>query len=114
MKKTIVLLALKLTAAAQLLKSEAAATTRLEQHPVFTAQFILNQLGYDSGHVDGAYGPRTAAENAEFYEQTDYKDDDLDHFKMIDLTALVEVSDGESIRTTPFYGAEHENSNAIY
>ena len=45
MKKTVVLFALTLTAAAQLLKSEAAATTRLEQHPVFTAQFILNQLG---------------------------------------------------------------------
>ena len=54
MKKTVVLFAVTLTAAAQLLKSEAAATTRLEQHPVFTTQFILNQLGYDAGHVDGA------------------------------------------------------------
>ena len=114
MKKTFVLFAVTLTAAAQLLKSEAAATTRLEQHPVFTAQFILNQLGYDAGHVDGAYGPRTAAAIAEFYEQTDYKDDDPDHFNVTDLTALIEVSDGESIRTTPFSGAEHENSNAEY
>ena len=114
MKKTFVLFAVTLTAAAQLLKSEAAATTRLEQHPVFTAQFILNQLGYDAGHVDGAYGPRTAAAIAEFYEQTDYKDDDPDHFNVTDLTAPVEVSDGESIRTTPFSGAEHENSNAEY
>lgn len=114
MKKTVVLFAVTLTAAAQLLKSEAAATTRLEQHPVFTTQFILNQLEYDAGHVDGAYGPRTAAAIAEFYEQTDYEDDDPDQIDVTDLTALVEAADGESIRTTPFSGAEHENSNAEY
>ncbi len=114
MKKLVIFCAATLTAASQTLNAQDVETTRFEPHPIFTAQFILNQLGYDAGRVDGDYGPRTAAALSEFYEQTDYQDRDPTVADTSDLLALVGAARDAGLRTAPLSGVEHENSNAEF
>ncbi|MEJ6610536.1 MAG: FG-GAP-like repeat-containing protein [Paracoccaceae bacterium] len=114
MQKLLFFGALTLTAASQLLNAQEVEITRFEQHPIFTAQFILNQLGYDAGQVDGDYGPRTVAAIYAFYEQTDYEDHDPDVVDVSDLLTLIGAAEDEGLRTAPFSGAQHENSNTEF
>ncbi|WP_438957167.1 peptidoglycan-binding domain-containing protein, partial [Cognatiyoonia sp.] len=93
MQKFFIFCAVALTATSHAVDAQQAETTGFEQHPVFTAQFILNQLGYDAGRVDGDYGPRTAAAISEFYQETNLDDDDPNVVDTSDLLALIYVAE---------------------
>lgn len=111
MQKFVIFCAVALTAASQALNAQQTETASFEQHPIFTAQFILNQLGYDAGRVDGDYGPRTAAAISEFYQETNLDDNDPTVVDTSDLLALISVAEEAGLRTAPFSGFEHEDSN---
>ena len=110
MQRFVISCAIALTAASQAVNAQQAETTGFEQHPIFTAQFILNQLGYDAGRVDGDYGPRTAAAISEFYQETEYEDRDPDQLDLFDLRILLQVAEDLSLRLTPASGSELENT----
>ena len=110
MQKLVISCAIALTAASQAVNAQQAETTGFEQHPIFTAQFILNQLGYDAGRVDGDYGPRTAAAISEFYRETEYEDRDPNQLDLFDLRILLQVAEDLSLRLTPASGSELENT----
>lgn len=110
MQKFAIFCAAALTTVSQAVNAQQAETSNFEQHPIFTAQFILNQLGYDAGRVDGDYGPRTAAAISEFYQQTNLDDDDHAVVDNSDLLSLINVAEEAGLRTAPFSGFEHENS----
>jgi hypothetical protein len=93
--------ALELTAISQVVSGQERVIKRLEQHPVFTAQFVLNQLSYDAGRVDVDYGPRTAAAISAFYEQTKYEDPDPDQIGLFDLGFLVKETNDTNVFLTP-------------
>ena len=101
MQKFVIFCALALTAISQVVNAQERVIKRLEQHPVFTAQFVLNQLGYDAGRVDGDYGPRTAAAISAFYEQTEYEDPDPEQIDLSDLRFLVKESNDTNVLLIP-------------
>lgn len=110
MQKFVILCALSLTWISQVVNAQERVIKRLEQHPVFTAQFVLNQLGYDAGLVDGDYGPRTAAAISAFYEQTEYEDPDPEQIDLFDLRFLVKEANDANLPLIPLSGAELENT----
>jgi len=114
MQKFVIFCAVAFMASSQTLDAQQEEAADFEQHPIFTAQFILNQLGYDAGRVDGAYGPRTAAAISEFYQQTNLDDDDPSVVDTFDLLALISVAEDAGLRTFPFSGFENENSNSEF
>ena len=69
MQNSIICCTLVLAAALQAAHAQETKTTDFEKHPIFTIQFILNQLGYDAGRVDGDYGPRTQPHFLTFMHQ---------------------------------------------
>ena len=101
MQKFVIFCALALTAISQVVNAQERVIKRLEQHPVFTAQFVLNQLGYDAGRVDGDYGPRTATAISAYYEQTEYEDPDPDQIDLFNLRFLVKEANDTNVLLTP-------------
>ena len=83
-------------------------------HPVFTAQFILNQIGFNVGVVDGLVGPKTEYAIREFYDAFDLIDTDTGKLDEFDLFNLIAIAEKAGLRIAPFNGVVLENSNLEY
>ena len=60
---------------------------------VSSAQRILNQLGYNAGPIDGAYGKKTRSALEIFYsENGSLYDGKLDANEVVDLTAAMDAA----------------------
>ena len=85
-----------------------------EKNFVFTAQFILEQLGYNVGTVDGLYGPKTGNALREFYHNKGITDVDEFTFDESDLNNLISIAVKLEYRLKPLSGVINENSNPKY
>lgn len=79
---------------------------------VSSAQRMLNQLGYNAGAVDGAYGGKTRTALEKFYADNGSSyDGKLDANEVADLTAA--LSNGEGNKVNFSSGIEYENQGSI-
>jgi len=76
---------------------------------VDTAQRMLNQLGYNAGAVDGAYGAKTRGALEAFYADTDgLFDGKLDANEVADLQAAMSERGIEVYRPLSSYDVQRQ------
>ena len=101
----------KLTTLTILASSVAIIGSQAFAGPVNDAQRMLNQLGYNAGPVDGAYGGKTRTALEEFYADNGSSyDGKLDANEVSDLTTAMEAAGVEVPFTS---GIEYENQGSL-
>ena len=85
-----------------------------KDYPIFTAQFILNQIGFSVGKVDGLLGPKTENAIRKFYKSFDLIDTDTGKLDESDLYNLIKIGEKFGASIAPYSGVVQENSNSEY
>ena len=75
---------------------------------VDSSQRMLNQLGYNAGPVDGAYGGKTRGALEKFYADNGSSyDGKLDANEVADLTAAMDAAGLDTVDPVNFYNGQH-------
>ena len=103
---------MKLNKTIAVLSMTVALTGQAHANQVYDVQSMLQQLGYNVGVVDGAYGRKTKGALEKFYTQSGSSyDGKLDANEVADLT--VALSSGNSNKVNFSSGIEYENQGSL-
>ena len=103
---------MKLNKTIAVLSMTVALTGQAHANQVYDVQSMLQQLGYNIGVVDGAYGRKTKGALEKFYAQSGGSfDGKLDANEVADLT--VALSSGSSNKINFSSGIEYENQGSL-